>query len=286
MSNKSMRDKILTQNQTENQLAFQTFGVKIGIETDQPEHLDKIRQQFAKVFPNGLDKASEDAVEHQFFIKSKKDGTSEFYKNEKKIFEGLAGVSFYESVESIIRLTVAEFAVEKVFLHAGVVGWKNRAIVIPADGWSGKTTLVAELVKKGATYYSDEYAVLDAEGNVEPFPKWLSIRGIIDEFTQLDCPVESLGGVAGTKTIPVGMVLIARYNKAKKIPLRWKPRRLKAANGIMEILPHTFSIRNKPEFALEVLNKLTTRAIIVKTVRGEAKEFAETLLDYFEHQTD
>jgi hypothetical protein len=128
--------------------------------------------------------------------------------------------------------------------------------------------------------------VLDADGNVEPFPKWLSLRGIIGEYTQLDCPVESLGGVAGTKPIPVGLILIARYQKAKKIPLRWQPKRLSAANGIMEILPHTLPIRNKPEIVLEVLNKLTTRAIIVKTVRGEASEFAPTLLNFFERHTD
>ena len=60
---------------------------------------------------------------------------------------------------------------ERVFVHAGVVGWKGHAIVIPGRSRSGKTTLVAELVKAGAEYYSDEFAVLDAEGRVHPFPE-------------------------------------------------------------------------------------------------------------------
>jgi hypothetical protein len=34
---------------------------------------------------------------------------------------------------------------------------------------SGKTTLVKELVKAGATYYSDEYAVLGGDGRVSAF---------------------------------------------------------------------------------------------------------------------
>jgi hypothetical protein len=30
---------------------------------------------------------------------------------------------------------------------------------------------VAELVRAGATYYSDEFAVLDSRGRVHPFPR-------------------------------------------------------------------------------------------------------------------
>ena len=80
------------------------------------------------------------------------------------------------------------------------------------------------------------------------------------------------------------MVLIARYQSGKKIPRRWKPKRLTQGEAIMEIIPHTLPIRNKPKFVLEVLNKLTDRAIIVRTIRGEAAEFAETLLGYFESE--
>jgi hypothetical protein len=114
----------------------------------------------------------------------------------------------------------------------------------------------------------------------------LSLRGIIDPHTQLECSVESIGGIAGTKTIPVGMVLIAQYKKEKRIPKRWNPRRLSSGQAMMEILPHTVPIRNKPKFVLKVLNNLTSRAIIVKTVRGEAKDFANTLLNYFKIHTD
>jgi len=282
MSKKRMENKLLK----ENQLNFQSYGVKIGIKAENPVFLEKVQYELKKVFPNGFEKMISGAVEHQFFIKSKNDGTSRFYRNEEIVFEGVPDNSFYEAVESQIRITIAEFAVEKVFIHAGVVGWKNRAIIIPAQSWSGKSTLVAELIKLGALYYSDEYAVLDCQGNVEPFPKWLSLRGISRNSAQRDFSVESLGGTAGTKTIPVGMVLIARYDTAKRIPRKWQPKRLTGGEAMMEILRHTLPIRNNPKFVLKVLNKLVTRAIIVKTVRGEAKEFAEMLLNYFEYQTE
>ncbi len=277
------------------QIKFQAFGVKIGIEAEKILYLEKIYQLLEKTFPNGFEKVREQEIEYRFVIKSNKaDKTDksekgerfELFRNNEKVIEDASGEFFFQMVESEVRLTVAEFAVSKVFLHAGVVAWKNRAIVIPAKSFSGKSTLVAELVKRGAVYYSDEYAVLDAAGNVQPFPKWLSLRGIIDPYTQLECSVESIGGIAGTKTIPVGLVLIAQYKKEKKIPKRWNPRKLSSGQATMEILSHTVPIRNKPKFVLEVLNKLTSRAIIVKTVRGEAKDFASTLLNYFEIQTD
>ena len=265
-------------------ISFQSYGVKIEIRADEPELLRDVYTKLGRVFPNGLEPAIESEIEYRFYIKSLESVKYELFRNEEKLCEDGGKELFLNMVESQLRITVAEFAVEKVFLHAGVVGWKGRAIVIPATSFSGKTTLVAELVKKGALYYSDEYAVLNALGNVEPFPKWLSMRGITDAINQKDCSVESLGGTAGTKPMPVGMVLIAKYRSGKKIPRRWQPKRLTQGEAMMEIIPHTLPIRNKPKFVLEVLNKLTDRAIIVRTVRGEAAEFAETLLGYFESE--
>ena len=51
---------------------------------------------------------------------------------------------------------------------AGVVGWENRAIVMPGASFAGKTTLVRAWLEAGATYYSDEFAVLDRAGRVHP----------------------------------------------------------------------------------------------------------------------
>src|SRR6186713_3314163 len=44
------------------------------------------------------------------------------------------------------QLHVAAMTRQRVFVHAGVVGWKGRAIVIPGRSHSGKTSLVAALV--------------------------------------------------------------------------------------------------------------------------------------------
>jgi predicted ATPase len=44
---------------------------------------------------------------------------------------------------------VATEAPRRVFVHAGVVGWKGQAILVPGRSYSGKTTLIAALMKAG-----------------------------------------------------------------------------------------------------------------------------------------
>jgi uridine kinase len=41
-------------------------------------------------------------------------------------------------------------------------------IAIPGRSFSGKTSLVTALVRAGAVYYSDEFAVIDRDGLVRP----------------------------------------------------------------------------------------------------------------------
>lgn len=263
---------------------FQSFGVKIGVKAERPLYLKEVKRQLEKNFPGGLEPAETSEVEYLFEIKKRRNRGFTLIRNESEIIKNVnERRGFFDMVGGMIRITIAEFARSKVFLHAGVVSWKGKAIVIPAVSYGGKTTLVAELIKKGASYYSDEYAVLDTEGNVHPFPKWLSIRGIVNDYAQIDFPPESFGSI-GSETIPVGMVLIAKYKKKKKVPKKWRPKQLSPGAGVLEILPHAIPIRNEPKFVLEVLNKVATRAIIVKTTRGDAKEFSNMLLNYFEHQ--
>src|SRR5262245_38101954 len=75
-----------------------------------------------------------------------------------------------------IELDLATLARGYIFIHAGVVGWRGAAILIPGMTGSGKSTLVGELVRHGAEYYSDEWAVLDATGRVHPFARPIRLR--------------------------------------------------------------------------------------------------------------
>jgi hypothetical protein len=269
------------------EIILESYGVKIGISCDVDFDFDAVKDRLKKTLTTEFVLSDEKEYEHGFFISEKDEAfqlLKTFEANGKKDSELIADKLSYENLlellESKVRITIAEHAVGKVFLHAGVVSVGGKAIVIPAQSYQGKTTLVAELVRQGAVYYSDEYAVLDENGYVHPFPKWLSVRGVVEEFVQTDLPVEEFGGVAGTEPVPVALILITEYKKGA----RWKPVKLSRGQGIMEILPHTIPIRNKPEFTLNVLNNVAERAIITKTKRAEAENAARLLISFFEKQ--
>ncbi|MGH9883501.1 MAG: hypothetical protein ACRD6N_18920, partial [Pyrinomonadaceae bacterium] len=185
----------------------------------------------------------------------------------------------FETFESDLRLIVAEFARRRVFVHAGVVGWKGRAIVVPGRSFSGKSTLVAELVKAGATYYSDEYAVFDSRGRVHPFHKPLEIRAE-GTFRQSRITVEDLGGRPGVKPLPVGLVLMTQY----KTGARWRPRKLTAGEGVLGLLANTVSARRSPEKALASLQHVVADAEILKGARGDARQLSQAILDRLEQK--
>jgi hypothetical protein len=178
-------------------------------------------------------------------------------------------------LESEVRLAVAAGSRQRVFVHAGVVGWRGRAIVVPGRSRSGKTTLVAALVKAGAEYYSDEFAVLDKRGRVSSFPKPLSIRG------PGGCDVharrrtaEDLGGVRGQGPLRVGLVVLTHHRPGST----WRPARLSAGRAVLEMLAHTVAARLRPEACLETLERTVEHASVLQGARGEADETASRLL--------
>lgn len=259
-------------------LFIESFGVKIGITTNTTDAIEDIQKTLSDYLPDCFREIEETETENHFQFVRNPSGKHSLYKNGERIFTRTERNRALETLGSQVRLTVAEFAVGRVFIHSGVVSWKGKAIMFPGKSFSGKTSLTAALVKRGAVYYSDEYAILDEEGFVHPFPKTLSVRGEIDDYTQVEYPVEALGGKAGEEKIPVGMVLITEY----KTNARWKPKILSSGRGVMEIIKNSVSIRNNPNFVLEVLNKMANRAVIVRSRRGDVSKFADLILDFYE----
>lgn len=256
---------------------FTVYDVKVGIETNRRDFFEEIQKELPLMFPIEKHFLDFEETNRRFCLKSLDENNFRLEIDNEETFFGTDRDKSLAQFFSYLRVKIAEYAESKVFLHAGVVGWKKQAIIIPANSFKGKTTLVSELVKQGAEYYSDEYAVLDENGLVHPFPKMLSMRGIIDDYTQKDISPEEFGKT-GTEPIPVGLVLFTEF-KEDSI---WQPEILSVGQSMLEIIPHTIPIRYKPEFSLFVLNKILSRAIIAKSQRSEASRFAKILIEYFE----
>ncbi len=252
---------------------FESFGVVIKIDGNMQEIVDEGEKTARTSLLNWLRPADGKKADQVFELRRNKT-TYALYHNGEGIGSSRGRKKFFKFFDGIVRIIVGENAVDRVFLHAGAVGWKGKGIVLPADSYKGKSTLVAELVRQGAEYYSDDFAIFDKNGLLHPFPRTISMR--TDDYRLYDLSIESLGGVVATKPMPVGLVLFTEYEKGKK----WKPSILTPGQGVLEMTPYALPLRRDPQFSMRVLNSIASRAIIATTRRGAAKEFAELLLNF------
>jgi hypothetical protein len=258
-------------------LSLRSYGVRIGIRSNDQSVLDRACLHL----PHGWEETSAPVVDRVYSILAGGPGPragvrrfSLLYGDQLQLARSVDLDAVLERFESDLRIFVAELAKRRVFVHAGVVGWKGKAIVIPGRSYSGKSTLVAELVRAGATYYSDEYAVFDSRGRVHPFAKPLELREE-GKYAQTKVSVAELGGHSGTKPLPVGLVLMTQFKRGA----RWRPRKLSAGKGVLELLFNTVSARRYPERALATLQRVTAGADVLKGVRGDATEIVPAMLE-------
>ena len=263
-------------------ISFTAYGLRIGVRTNTPAALE----QLAAVLPPGWQPSRSPEVERVYSLlvggpghqaqqaqQSKVRRYNLLYADAGRLARSMDLDDLLARLEGDLRIYIAERARQRLFVHAGVVGWRGRAILIPGTSHSGKSSLVAALVRAGATYYSDEYAVLDARGRVHPFSVPLSLRdGPNGEARKRQA--EALGGSPGVAPLPVGLVAITKYQPGA----RWQSRPLSQGQAMLALLGNTVPARRRPRTALATLRKVVASAAVVKGVRGEAEQMCDALL--------
>ena len=275
-----MKELLALREKFDRKILFESFGAKILLECGSAELLEKALERANKALLGQIriiDKSEESTIDYRIGLGTNEDGTWCFLQNEERTNYAGSEYVIFNSFDSFLRLRVAEYAEDWVFVHAGVVAWNSQAVIVPAPSHKGKTTLVAELIKNGAEYYSDEYALLDKSGLVHPFPRDLSIRGPENGGRGRLIPPELLGRV-GRKPIRAGAILFTEYKKGAK----WAPRELTIGQGIMETIPHSIPIHLDPKFSLEVLNNAYKGAIIAKSFRGDVRSASPKILGFLD----
>lgn len=259
-------------------LTFESFGARVGLRVSDARLLD----QLAAYLPPGWKRSASSVVERLYSVyappPSRRRGLSGFhvlYGDHVRLVRSKEAEAVFEVLESELQRYVAETARRGLFIHAGAVGWRGRAVVLPGRSFSGKSTLVTELVRAGATYYSDEYAVIDGRGRVHPFNRPIGMR---EGAGKRRVTIESLNGAAGDGPLPVDMVVVSEYKEG----VRWRPREISSGRGVLELLAHTVSARRDPAGALGTLERVATRARVLKGARGEARETAISILEALE----
>lgn len=251
--------------------ALRAYGVRIGLRTNDPTWLP--RAAAVSYPPTWQPIATTSKIDRLYTLRVTT-STFTLLEEAETAITSRSRRAVLEDLERRMKIYVAEMAPRCVFVHAGVVGWQGRAIVLPGRSYAGKTSLVAALVKAGATYYSDEYAVLDARGRVHAYPQPLAMRKPGGSSRQYNRHASHFGGVVGTKPLPVGAVLVSQYQAGA----HWRPQVLSAGQNILALLENTVSARRKPAVVLPTLSRAVADAVARRVTRGEAAEVAERIL--------
>ena len=257
-------------------LALTCYGVSLGVRVNDP---DLLRPMLDRLPPGWAASASPD-VETLYSV-TKIAGRSRtnaapfyfLYRGGCLLTRSRDWEALLLALESDLHRSIATQAEAHVFVHAGVVGYRGQAILLPGRSFSGKTTLAAALVRAGAEYLSDEYAVLDSAGRVHPYAKPLSVRAGAD-LAAGRYTAEALGGHAATGPLPVGMIVSARYAAGA----RWRPSVMTSGQALLELLENAVRVRELPRLAMQTLPLAVSGAQSYRGRRGEADRVAAWLL--------
>ena len=244
-------------------LAFTSHDVRVGIRVTE-----------ASIWPRLIDRLPPDAapipptVDHIFSIVS-----NVLFHGFEPILHSVDLDQLVDVTESSVRLHVATASQTRLFVHAGVVGWRGRAIVIPAPSRAGKSELVMALARAGADYYSDEYAVLDEDGLVHPYARPVALRNA-DGWTKRRVVIGEMGCAVGSVALPLGAVVVTRYERDAS----WRPRPLSAAEAVLALIANTVRARLDPPVALQRLSRAVRHITAFESARGEAADSAADIL--------
>jgi hypothetical protein len=259
-------------------VAFASSGVRVGVRATGPSIWEGLEERLP---PDAI--AAGSTVDHLFSVVSSGDSpdarqsvgdiTHTLYHGLHPVVRTADRNIALDEIEARIRVQVATSSETRMFVHAGVVGWNGRAIVIPGVSHSGKSELVAALVRAGATYYSDEYSVLDEHGFVHPYARPIALRGA-DGASRERVTAESLGGAAGGPALPVGTIIVTRFAPGAA----WRPRRLSKAESALALLAHAVRARLDPAGVLARSSQVALCADAFESPRGEASITAGQIL--------
>lgn len=257
-------------------LAFECYGARVGVSTNEPRIFDLL-PEYLPVKSNPINPL---AVQNKFTLLKVEPASSPDQSNTYCLYDSECLVLSTPDLNvalaqlaSELDAVVALEASPSLFVHAGVVGWHGGAIVIPGRSMTGKTSLVLALVTAGATYYSDEYAVFDRQGQIHPFPRPMHLRAGQHRECQ-KITAESLGSRVGTAALPVALIVATQYDPQA----RWSPRLLGPGQAVLRLFDNTVDALRRPEDAIDIFARVAAGCVAITSARPSSEQVAPFLL--------
>ena len=223
-------------------IAFESFGVRLRVTADAPEVLERI----PALLPPDAQPCAPAAAQGSLEIPARPDGSYDFMIDGSPVTKGIDLSFALTLLEAQLRIYVGLNAPNRIFVQA--------------------------LVRAGAIYYSDEFAVLDERGLVHPFAKPVSVRD--GDQIQSDHDIELFGGIAGKEPLEVGAAVFTKYRPGAE----WSPTELPPGRGALAMFSNSLAAMKRSEEVMRTIKHAVEGALLLEGERGEADLVAQALL--------
>ena len=253
-------------------LSIHGYGTRVLVDVNSPAEVAIALRNFLPPQVS-IETAEHDAeADARFVVSEAKPNAFEITSDGAVVGRADTDDALIQNLRSHIELAIASFARLGTFVHAGAVAWRSTVVLIPGASYAGKSTLVAELVRCGAVYLSDEYAVVDSGGLVHAYPRPIHLRqgGATIHPPHGDVPLEA------------GLIVATRYQPGAT----WAPVILKGARAMLPLLDNVIVVKERPAQGLQLAGRLAARVATLRGVRPEAPLVAPAILEFLDSVLD
>lgn len=173
-------------------------------------------------------------------------------------FDGEPAPGGWDRVESELALFAADRLDDLIAIHAGVVAWRGRVLVLPGPSRAGKSSLCVAAHRAGAAVWSDEYALVDRHGRVRGWRRAVRVRTPAG-LDRLDVTVDH-------EPATPSLVAVLRHDPDQDSA--WRD--LTPSEAVMDLMANCVSARTRPDEAFDAALAVARSAVAVSGSRGEA----------------
>lgn len=171
-----------------------------------------------------------------------------------------------DALERRLDHAVGARARDHLFVRASVVAWKGRALVLTGGDLTGRRALTVALVRAGAIYYSDTFAVIDAAGRVWPYRRPTRLDGASG-------PIDLPAAGPDVGPVRIGVVATIAFGGGRTVSIRTAS----AAHAFRALFERTLAPEDRSE-AVRILSRAVRGATVLTGRRGPTGPVVTRLL--------
>lgn len=244
-------------------------GCAVSFEATQGKALDILNRY---VFPS-LPRETSDSTEADIHVRLlQSDHTSHLFVDEVLIASADKPEYLLRQIIDVLDTALIQRLKNLHAVHAGAVLLGDRALLFPGGSHSGKSSLVAALLRRGAVCFSDEYALIDAGGQVHTYPRILLLRdGGRDQTPVLP---ENLNAQVATASARIGWIFSLRYDSSGG----WDVAPVPQSSALLSLLQNTPHVLADAPEMVNSFQRAVAGAVCYAGRRAEAAEAVDHIL--------